>query len=101
MGKWMSGFSSCQIYKPKTIKQVDVNKNFKLGNLSFSTSKDIRNKTHFPVLGLYDLKLYDYYGIFPQYFGNDFKNGIFQRKITAQEKIRLKEIIAETEKQNP
>ena len=101
MGKWMSGFSWSQIYKPKTIKQVDVNKNFKLGNLSFSTSKDIRNKNHFPVLGLYDVKLYEYYGIFPQYFGNDFKNGIFQRKITAQEKIRLKEIIAETEKQNP
>ena len=44
----------------------------------------------------YDLKLYDYYGIFPQQIGNEYKDGFYQRKLTPKEKIQLKKIIAET-----
>ena len=101
VGKQMSAFTWSQFYKPNELKPMSINQEFKIGNFSFNASKNLSDKVHFPALSIYDLKLYDYYGIFPQYFEKDFKNGIFQRKLTAEEKIQLKNIISETEKLNP
>lgn len=101
IGKRMSGFSWAQLYKPKEVISVKINQEFKIGNFSFNTSKDLQDKTHFPALNIYDLKLYDYYGIFPQYFGKDYKEGIYQQKMNGSEKMQLKKIIYETEKLKP
>jgi len=98
MGKRMSDFKWSQSYKPNELKSISINQEFKIGNFSFNASKNPNDKVYFPALSIYDLKLYDYYGIFPQYFEKDFKNGIFQRKLTAEEKMQLKNIISETEK---
>ncbi|WP_379968784.1 LIC_10190 family membrane protein [Epilithonimonas sp. UC225_85] len=100
IGKRMEEFSWSQLYKPKQV-QIRINKNYKIGNFNFNASKDPVDKVHFPALNIYDLKLYDYYGVFPQYFGKDFKDGIFQRKLNPDEKNQLKNIIAETEKLKP
>ncbi|MBV6879918.1 hypothetical protein NG800_010610 [Epilithonimonas ginsengisoli] len=101
MGKRMSAFKWSQFYKPNELRSISSNQEFKIGNFNFNASKDPSDKVHFPALSIYDLKLYDYYGIFPQYFKKDFKNGIFQKKLTASEKIQLKNIISETEKLKP
>lgn len=101
MGKGMSAFKWSQFYKPNELRSISSNQEFKIGNFNFNASKDPSDKVHFPALSIYDLKLYDYYGIFPQYFEKDFKNGIFQKKLTASEKIQLKNIISETEKLKP
>ena len=101
IGKQMSGFCWSQFYKPKVIGQMKVIPTYQIGNFHFNASKDPVDKVHFPALNLYDLKLYDYYGIFPQYLGKDPKDGIFQRKLKADEKIQLKKIISKTEKLKP
>lgn len=101
MGKRMSDFIWSQLYRPRELKSNMTNKEFKIGNFRFNASKNLSDKVHFPALSIYDLKLYDYYGIFPQYFGEDFHDGIFQRKLSEKEKIQLKKIIAETEKLKP
>ncbi|WDF46821.1 hypothetical protein PQ459_18220 [Chryseobacterium sp. KACC 21268] len=101
IGNRMSDFSWSQLYKPAQYNSVKISKNYTIGNLNFNSSKKIEHKDHFPSLNLYDLKLYDYYGIFPQYLVKDYKSGFFQRKLTAAEKIQLKKIIAETQKLNP
>lgn len=101
VGKRMSEFNISQLYKPTEIKSIKINKKYKIGNLSFIASKNPIDKVHFLSLNIYDLKLYYYYGIFPQYLGKDYKNGFFQRKLTESERIELKNIISETEKLKP
>ena len=101
VGKKMSGFNWYQLYKPKENNLININSEYKIGNLNFYVPKYPFQKEFFPWLNIYDLKLYDYYGIFPQYLGKDVRNGFLQRKLTKEEKIQLKEIISETEKYNP
>ncbi|WP_333853404.1 LIC_10190 family membrane protein [Epilithonimonas sp.] len=101
VGKKMTGFSWYQLYKPKENNLVNFNSEYKIGNLNFHVPKYPFQKDFFPSLNIYDLKLYDYYGIFPQYFDKDVQKGFYQRKLTEEEKIQLKEIISETEKYNP
>lgn len=101
IGKRMSSLHFSQLYKPKQIDSGGFNNEHKIGNFTFKTSKNPVDKVHFPSLNIYDLKLYDYYGIFPQYFKQDFDGGILQRKLSETEKIQLKKIISETEKLNP
>jgi len=101
LGKRMSDFRWLQLYQPQHLAQNSPIKQFKIGNLSFNASRDPVSKVHFPALSISDLKLYYYYGIFPQYFKKDLKDWIFQRKMTSQEKIQLKNIISETEKFKP
>jgi len=101
MGKQMSPFSWSQLYKPKENKSVNINSEYIIGNFNFNVPKYPFEKEFFPSLNIYDLKLYDYYGIFPQYLDKDLKNGFFQRKLTKEERIKLKEIISETQKYNP
>ncbi len=100
IGKRMSDFSWSQLYKPKEIS-IKINKEHKIGNLTFYASKNLIDKVHFPSLNIYDLKLYSYYGVFPQHLKRDFKDGFFQRKLTNEEKIQLKKIISETDKLKP
>ncbi|RKE88770.1 LIC_10190 family membrane protein [Epilithonimonas arachidiradicis] len=101
VGKKMSGFNWYQLYKPKENNLINFNSDYKIGNLNFHVPKYPFQKEFFPWLNIYDLKLYDYYGIFPQYLDKDLKSGFFQRKLTKEEKIQLKDIISETEKYNP
>jgi hypothetical protein len=101
MGKWMTGFQISQLIKPSESKNLNINSEYKMGNLNFFVPKNPFEKTFFPTLNIYDLKLYDYYGIFPQYLGNDLKSGFFQRKLTKEEKNQLEKIISETEKYKP
>jgi hypothetical protein len=101
IGKRMSDFSWSQLYKPAAINLININKDYKIGNFIFKASENLQDKVHFPSLSIYDLKLYDYYGVFPQYFGKNHKDGIFQRKLTDDEKVQLKKIIFETEKLKP
>lgn len=101
VGKKMTSFSWPQLYQPKENKSVNINTEYKIGNLNFYVPKFPFQKDFFPSLNIYDLKLYDYYGVFPQYIGKDFKQGFYQRKLNQQEKNQLKKIISETEKYNP
>ncbi|SEQ69036.1 LIC_10190 family membrane protein [Epilithonimonas lactis] len=98
MGKRMSDFSFSQLYRPKELKTTHTNKEFRIGNFSFKVSKSFSGEATFPTVNIYNLRLYDYYGIFPQYLGTNLHQGIFQRKLSVEEKIQLKKIIAETEK---
>jgi len=101
IGKRMSAFNFSQLYKPQVNSAINIYSEYKIGNFIFNVPKDPLNKNAFPVLNVYDLKLYDYYGIFPQYFGKDYKSGFFQRRLTDTEKVQLKNIISQTEKLNP
>ncbi len=101
IGKQMSVFSWSQLYKPKENNLININSEYKIGNLNFYVPKYPFDRDFFPSLNIYDLKLYDYYGIFPQYLDKDLKSGFFQRKLTEEEKIQLKKIISETEKDHP
>lgn len=101
IGKRLSNFSWSQLYKPQVSSVININSEYKIGNLNFYVPKYPFVKDFLPALNIYDLKLYDYYGIFPQQIGNDYENGFFQRKLTAKEKIQLKKIITETEELKP
>ena len=101
IGKRLSGFNWAQIYKPVENNLININSEYKIGNLNFYVPQNPFEKQHFPWINSYDLKLYDYYGIFPQQIGNEYKDGFYQRKLTPKEKIQLKKIIAETEKYKP
>lgn len=100
-GKWMTGFQMSQLIKPSAFDRVNFNSEYKIGNLNFYVPKYPFQKDFFPWINIYDLKLYDYYGIFPQYLDDEVKDGFLQRKLTKDEKIQLKKIISETEKYNP
>ncbi len=97
MARQMTGFHRTQFFTPNQLKAVSIEKEGKIGNLTFHVSQDSFHKNIFPTLSLYNLKLYGYYGIFPQYLDNDLGQGFFQRKLTEEETIHLKKIIAETE----
>ena len=101
IGNRLSEFSWSQLYKPKVSSVINLNSDYKIGNFNFYVPKYPFEKDFLPALNIYDLKLFHYYGIFPQQIGNDYKDGFFQRKLTAEEKIQLKKIIAETEKYKP
>jgi hypothetical protein len=101
IGKQMSAFSWSQLYKPEENNLININSGYKIGNLNFNVPTYPFDRDFSPSLNIFDLKLYDYYGIFPQYLDKDVKSGFFQRKLTKEEKIQLKEIISETEKYNP
>jgi len=101
IGKQMKEFSFSKLVKPKVTSVLNVNSEYKIGNFNFKVPKYPLEKKVFPSLNIYDLKLYYYYGIFPQCFGKDYKSGFFQRKLTETEKNELKNIISETEKLKP
>ena len=101
IGKRLSNFSWSQLYKPIEKDLITINEECKIGNFNFNSSQNLNDKVYFPSLNIYDLKLYDYYGVFPQQMGNDCKDGFYQRKLSAEEKIELKKIITETEKLKP
>lgn len=101
IGERLSDFHFSQIYKPRETELVIINQEHKIGNFKFRSGKSLYDKFYFPTLSLYDLELYDYYGIIPQQIGKNYKNGFFQRKLTLDEKIQLKKIIAETKKSQP
>ena len=101
IGKRLSNFSWSQLYRPIELDFINVNEEYKIGNFNFNSSQNLNDKVHFPSLNIYDLKLYDYYGIFPQHIGKDLRDGFYQRKLSAEEKIELKKIITEKEKLKP
>ena len=101
VGKQMKEFSFSQLIKPQLPSTFNIYSKYEIGNFNFTVPKYPLEKKVFPSLNIYDLKLYYYYGIFPQCFGKDYKNGFFQRKLTETEKKELKNIISETEKLKP
>ena len=101
IGKRLSNFSWSQFYKPKVSSLININSEYTIGNFIFYVPRYPFEKDFLPALNIYDLKLYDYYGVFPQQMGNDCKDGFYQRKLSAEEKIELKKIITETEKLKP
>lgn len=96
MGKWMTGFRWSQLYEPNTVKSSQLSEENIIGNFKFNVPKNPFDKKTFPSLNIYDLKLYHYYGIFPQ----NSKDGFIQRKLTDTEKIQLKKIIDKLENHN-
>ncbi|QIY83987.1 hypothetical protein HER18_10795 [Chryseobacterium sp. NEB161] len=87
--RWLKGFDGSQIYKPQQLDSVAINSEYTIGNLSFYVPKDPMQKSIFPSLSIYDLQIYQYYGVFPQRGGN----GFVQRKLSVQEKKQLDGII--------
>ncbi len=94
MGKWMTGFHMSQLIKPDHLESVKLLNDEKIGNFSFFVPRDPLAKDRFPSLSIYDLRLYQYYSVFPQRS----ENGFVQRPLTKDEKWKLKQIIDGLEK---
>lgn len=94
VGKWLTGLQLSQFYKPAFSKEVKIYKQETVGNFNFNASENPFSKDRFPSLSLYDLKLYNYYGIIPQQDGN----GFVQRKMTPKEKLQLQQIMDDLKK---
>lgn len=95
--KIFTGFSISQIWKPTQFSGINIAKEYQLGNLKFNSSKTYNYQTPFPSIPLYNLELYQYYGIFPQRFGN----GFVQKNLSEEEKRQLGKIISEMENSKP
>ncbi len=96
MGKWMSGSQLSQIIKP-TEFESEKPRSYQVGNLRFRATKGLINKTAFPAMSLYWLKIYQYYNVFPQ----NSNNGFIQKKLTDKETVQLRKIIIDLEKSTP
>lgn len=95
-GIWMKDLLWSQMIKPVEL-QSDVFKTYQLGNLKFNSTKKLNYKTNFPSIALHQLRIFQYYNVFPQ----KSDNGFIQKKLSKQEQKQLVEIIEDLEKSKP
>jgi len=92
----MKEFQWSQIIKPIE-QQSHAFETYQLGNLKFNSTKKLNYKTDFPAIALYQLKIFQYYNIFPQ----KSDSGFIQKKLSKKEQKQLAEIIEDLEKSKP
>ena len=98
LGHYMQGFTKTQFYKPAYF-ELNSFKTYEVGNLKFNVPNyDLCFDTPSPALSPSELKLYEKAGIFPQKIGEDLKEGFVWKKLSSEERKKLKEIIFSLDK---
>ncbi|MFT3919004.1 LIC_10190 family membrane protein [Cloacibacterium sp.] len=98
LGYYMQGFVKTQFYKPAYF-ELNSYKTFKIGNLDFNVPNyDLCFDTPQPALSPDAVKKYFEAGIFPQKITENLKDGFTWKKLSKDEKEKLKIIISSLEK---
>lgn len=94
LGQFMSGFSKSQIYRPAHFELLDF-ETHQIGNLKFNVVKNypFSFDTPLPAISPQFIQEDLDAGIFPQLKGKNLKDGFIWRKISAEEKTKLKKIL--------
>lgn len=94
LGNYMMGFQPKQFLKPSTF-ELNQYSNHQIGNLKFNLVKNypFSFDTPAPSISPYFLKQNYNASVFPQAIDNDIKKGLIWRKITPNEREKLKEIL--------
>ena len=93
-GNYMKGYSNVQIYKPASFASSKYS-SYKIGNLSFNIPQHkLAYDTPHPSISPYSLKKYYEAGIFPQKISKNIKDGFVWKKLSPEEKEKLKKIIS-------
>lgn len=93
-GSFMAGFQARQLYKPSTYGWNHY-KNSQIGNLKFNIVKDYPFSFQTPIPAISPSFIQEDLdaGIFPQLQGEDFKEGFIWKKLSAEEKAKVQEIL--------
>ncbi|WP_374361643.1 hypothetical protein [Cloacibacterium sp.] len=98
LGYYMQGFVKTQFYKPAYF-ELNSYKTYKIGNLDFNVPNyGLCFDTPQPALSLDAVKKYFEAGIFPQKITENLKDGFSWKKLSKDEKEKLKIIISSLEK---
>lgn len=93
LGYYMQGFTKTQFYKPAYFK-LNSYQTFKIGNLDFNVPNyDLCFDTPQPTISPDTVKKYLELGIFPQKISENLKDGFIWKKLSPEEKEKLKTII--------
>ena len=94
LGHYMQGFTVAQLYRPAVFK-LNSYQTFKIGNLDFNVPNyDLSFDTPQPSISPYSVKKYYEAGIFPQKISENIQDGFVWKKLSSEEKQKLKEIIS-------
>ena len=93
LGHYMQGFTKTQFLRPASFK-LNSYQTFVIGNLEFHVPNyDLCFDTPQPALSPDLLKKYDEIGVFPQKITQNVKDGFVWKKLSEEEKVKLKTII--------
>ena len=93
LGYFMEGFTKNQFFKPAYFA-LNSYQTFKIGNLDFNVPNyDLCFDTPQPALSPDAVKKYFEVGIFPQKISDNLKDGFIWKKLSEEEKVKLKTII--------
>lgn len=93
LGHYMQGFTKTQFYKPAYF-ELNSYQTFKIGNLEFNVPNyDLCFDTPQPAISPDSVKKYLEVGIFPQKKSENLKDGFSWKKLSGEEKEKLKKII--------
>ncbi len=97
LGSFMKGFEAVQLIKPSEYNYKKYTSH-RIGNLDFNIPKDYPFcfDTPLPAISPGFMKKYYEAGIFPQKIGSNLSDGFYWRKLSAEEKSQLREIISRT-----
>ncbi len=94
LGHYMQGFTVTQLYKP-AVFELNSYQTFKIGNLDFNVPNyDLSFDTPQPSLSPYSVKKYYEAGIFPQIISENIQDGFVWKKLSPEDKEKLKGIIS-------
>ena len=94
LGHYMQGFTVTQLYRP-AVFELNSYQTFKIGNLDFNVPNyDLSFDTPQPSISPYSVKKYYEAGIFPQKISENIQDGFVWKKLSSEEKQKLKEIIS-------
>ena len=90
----MQGFTVTQLYRP-AVFELNSYQTFKIGNLDFNVPNyDLSFDTPQPSLSPYSVRKYYEAGIFPQKISENIQDGFVWKKLSPEEKEKLKKIIS-------
>lgn len=93
-GHYMKGFTQKQIYRPASFASFKYSE-FKIGNLKFYIPHHhLAYDTPHPSIAPYSVKKYYEAGIFPQKISENIQDGFVWKKLSPEEKEKLKKIIS-------
>lgn len=98
LGHYMQGLTKTQLYKPAYF-ELNSFQTYEMGNLKFNIPHyDLSFDTPQPSLSSFTLKTYQVAGVFPQKIGKNIKEGFVWKKLSPEERKKLKEIIFSLDK---
>ena len=94
LGHYMQGFTVTQLYRP-AVFELNSYQTFKIGNLDFNVPNyDLSFDTPQPSISPYSVKKYYEAEIFPQKISENVQDGFVWKKLSPEEKEKLKKIIS-------